>query len=46
MDLNSTPLKTVCQSAALAVPLNTKIPVVVLNAETLTPDGRVAVDLN
>ena len=45
VDLNSTPLNTVCQSLALAVPENTNIPVVVLK-EALTPVGKVDVDLN
>jgi hypothetical protein len=31
---------------AVVVPLKAKIPVVVLNVETLTPEGSVAVDLN
>jgi hypothetical protein len=46
VDLNSTPLKTVSQFEAVVVPLKTKIPVVVLKAETVTPEGNVAVDLS
>jgi hypothetical protein len=45
VDLNSTPLNTVCQSDADAVPVKINTPVVVLN-EDETPDGKVTVDLN